>query len=103
MVLIFMSQFDSKKGATWHCIVGRNFGSFVTHGKDMVYRVAADTEPVLTVWRQKPSTSSISTLATLRFYCSRPNEWIIFSGMESRQELPLHQCSSEPGNAVAAW
>lgn len=27
------SQFDSRKGATWHCIVGRNFGSFVTHGK----------------------------------------------------------------------
>ncbi|KAL2007847.1 hypothetical protein VTN00DRAFT_7829 [Thermoascus crustaceus] len=23
--------FDSRKGATWHCIVGRNFGSFVTH------------------------------------------------------------------------
>lgn len=26
-------QFDSRAGATWHCIVGRNFGSFVTHGK----------------------------------------------------------------------
>jgi len=26
------TQFDSRKGATWHCIVGRNFGSFVTHG-----------------------------------------------------------------------
>lgn len=25
-------QFDERKGATWHCIVGRNFGSFVTHG-----------------------------------------------------------------------
>ncbi|KAF2170125.1 hypothetical protein M409DRAFT_64481 [Zasmidium cellare ATCC 36951] len=23
--------FDERKGATWHCIVGRNFGSFVTH------------------------------------------------------------------------
>lgn len=27
-----MYQFDSRAGATWHCIVGRNFGSFVTHG-----------------------------------------------------------------------
>jgi hypothetical protein len=27
------TKFDSRKGATWHCIVGRNFGSFVTHGK----------------------------------------------------------------------
>ncbi|KAJ9650023.1 Dynein light chain [Neophaeococcomyces mojaviensis] len=26
-------EFDAKKGATWHCIVGRNFGSFVTHGE----------------------------------------------------------------------
>ncbi|KAK3674196.1 Dynein light chain [Recurvomyces mirabilis] len=24
-------EFDVRKGATWHCIVGRNFGSFVTH------------------------------------------------------------------------
>ncbi|OMP82526.1 Dynein light chain, cytoplasmic [Diplodia seriata] len=24
-------EFDDKRGATWHCIVGRNFGSFVTH------------------------------------------------------------------------
>jgi dynein light chain LC8-type len=35
--------FDKKYGATWHCIVGRNFGSFVTHGKarDMVFRAHA--------------------------------------------------------------
>ncbi|TAQ86566.1 hypothetical protein B7494_g5121 [Chlorociboria aeruginascens] len=26
-----LKQFDDRKGATWHCIVGRNFGSFVTH------------------------------------------------------------------------
>jgi dynein light chain LC8-type len=24
-------EFDTKHGPTWHCIVGRNFGSFVTH------------------------------------------------------------------------
>ncbi|KAF9988460.1 Dynein light chain 1, cytoplasmic [Modicella reniformis] len=24
-------EFDKKYGSTWHCIVGRNFGSFVTH------------------------------------------------------------------------
>jgi len=24
-------EFDMRAGATWHCIVGRNFGSFVTH------------------------------------------------------------------------
>jgi hypothetical protein len=32
LLCIDMTQFDSRKGATWHCIVGRNFGSFVTHG-----------------------------------------------------------------------
>ncbi|CAI7650536.1 unnamed protein product [Penicillium bialowiezense] len=26
-----VEKFDSRKGATWHCVVGRNFGSFVTH------------------------------------------------------------------------
>ncbi|KAL9268598.1 Dynein light chain 2, cytoplasmic-like protein [Drosera capensis] len=24
-------EFDEKHGPTWHCIVGRNFGSYVTH------------------------------------------------------------------------
>jgi dynein light chain LC8-type len=24
-------EFDKKHGQYWHCIVGRNFGSFVTH------------------------------------------------------------------------
>jgi len=24
-------EFDGRYGNTWHCIVGRNFGSFVTH------------------------------------------------------------------------
>ena len=24
-------EFDKKYNATWHCIVGRNFGSYVTH------------------------------------------------------------------------
>ncbi|VUZ51877.1 unnamed protein product [Hymenolepis diminuta] len=24
-------EFDGRYGQTWHCIVGRNFGSYVTH------------------------------------------------------------------------
>ncbi|OMJ91165.1 hypothetical protein SteCoe_6333 [Stentor coeruleus] len=24
-------EFDKKYGPTWHCIVGKNYGSFVTH------------------------------------------------------------------------
>mmetsp|Transcript_5978 Transcript_5978/g.9730 ORF Transcript_5978/g.9730 Transcript_5978/m.9730 type:complete len:93 (-) Transcript_5978:160-438(-) len=24
-------EFDKKKGPFWHCIVGKNFGSYVTH------------------------------------------------------------------------
>eukprot|EP01003_Olkasia_polycarbonata_P002090 NODE_1442_length_540_cov_66.429735_g1365_i0.p1 GENE.NODE_1442_length_540_cov_66.429735_g1365_i0~~NODE_1442_length_540_cov_66.429735_g1365_i0.p1 ORF type:complete len:92 (+),score=15.14 NODE_1442_length_540_cov_66.429735_g1365_i0:71-346(+) len=31
-------EFDRKYGATWHCIVGRNFGSYVTHeSKNFIY------------------------------------------------------------------
>jgi len=25
-------EFDKRHGATWHVVVGRNFGSYVTHG-----------------------------------------------------------------------
>lgn len=39
-IYIYISLEDNtlkiaKKGPTWHCVVGRNFGSFVTHGKDI--------------------------------------------------------------------
>lgn len=45
----YQLQFDAKKGATWHCIVGRNFGSFVTHGELQLacpegYALVADAE-----------------------------------------------------------
>jgi len=30
-------EFDKRYGATWHCIVGRNFGSYVTHGKSLFF------------------------------------------------------------------
>ncbi|KAF9153086.1 Dynein light chain 1, cytoplasmic [Linnemannia schmuckeri] len=33
MAAYLKKEFDRKYGLTWHCIVGRNFGSFVTHGK----------------------------------------------------------------------
>ena len=26
-----LQEFDKKYNPTWHCIVGRNFGSYVTH------------------------------------------------------------------------
>jgi hypothetical protein len=29
--LILPKEFDKKYSPTWHCIVGRNFGSYVTH------------------------------------------------------------------------
>jgi dynein light chain LC8-type len=28
---LIKKEFDKKYNPTWHCIVGRNFGSFVTH------------------------------------------------------------------------
>jgi hypothetical protein len=31
-------EFDKKYGPTWHCVVGRNFGSYVTHEtKNFIY------------------------------------------------------------------
>ncbi|EGW10588.1 Dynein light chain 1, cytoplasmic [Cricetulus griseus] len=28
---VLSQEFDKKYNPTWHCIVGRNFGSYVTH------------------------------------------------------------------------
>lgn len=30
-VCLPLQEFDKKYNPTWHCIVGRNFGSYVTH------------------------------------------------------------------------
>ncbi|KAE8543556.1 hypothetical protein D1P53_000271 [Cryptococcus gattii VGV] len=30
-------QFDRLYGTTWHCVIGKNFGSFVTHGKHTTF------------------------------------------------------------------
>ncbi|KAA0195946.1 Dynein light chain DLC [Fasciolopsis buskii] len=31
-------EFDRKYGPTWHCVVGRNFGTYVTHEvKNFIY------------------------------------------------------------------
>jgi dynein light chain LC8-type len=31
-------EFDRKHGPTWHVVVGKNFGSYVTHGKSSFLR-----------------------------------------------------------------
>lgn len=66
-------QFDSRKGATWHCVVGRNFGSFVTHGNchranDAGHKAYADPFPF-----QKRSILSTSISVTAPSYSSRHN------------------------------
>jgi len=59
-------QFDKRKGATWHCIVGRNFGSFVTHG-ELPWLARAP----LTCAQQRLSILFISTSAIARSCSSR--------------------------------
>eukprot|EP01088_Endostelium_zonatum_P014297 TRINITY_DN3083_c0_g1_i2.p1 TRINITY_DN3083_c0_g1~~TRINITY_DN3083_c0_g1_i2.p1 ORF type:complete len:101 (+),score=24.72 TRINITY_DN3083_c0_g1_i2:26-328(+) len=35
---IIKTAFDKRYGGTWHCVVGRSFGSFVTHeSRSFVY------------------------------------------------------------------
>lgn len=66
-------QFDEKRGPTWHCIVGRNFGSFVTHGI-----LPLKTRPAYCLYLtlpQKQNTSFTSTSAIARFFSSRPNRY----------------------------
>lgn len=40
-------EFDKKYGPTWHCIVGKNFGSYVTHETNHFVYFYLDTKAVL--------------------------------------------------------
>lgn len=38
MAMHIKQEFDRLYGTTWHCVVGKNFGSFVTHEtKNFIY------------------------------------------------------------------
>eukprot|EP00271_Cylindrocystis_brebissonii_P009336 TRINITY_DN24095_c0_g1_i1.p2 TRINITY_DN24095_c0_g1~~TRINITY_DN24095_c0_g1_i1.p2 ORF type:complete len:104 (-),score=26.18 TRINITY_DN24095_c0_g1_i1:512-823(-) len=38
MAAYVKKEFDARHGTTWHCVVGRSFGSFVTHElKSLLY------------------------------------------------------------------
>ncbi|KAG6582205.1 hypothetical protein SDJN03_22207, partial [Cucurbita argyrosperma subsp. sororia] len=40
-------DFDQRHGPTWHCIVGRNFGSYVTHESNHFVYFYLDQKAVL--------------------------------------------------------
>ncbi|XVF28290.1 hypothetical protein REPUB_Repub15cG0017300 [Reevesia pubescens] len=40
-------EFDTRHGPTWHCIVGRNFGSYVTHETNHFVYFYLDQKAVL--------------------------------------------------------
>ncbi|KAF5465454.1 hypothetical protein F2P56_015463 [Juglans regia] len=40
-------EFDKRHGSTWHCIVGRNFGSYVTHETNHFVYFYLDQKAVL--------------------------------------------------------
>ena len=40
-------EFDKRHGPTWHCIVGRNFGSYVTHETNHFLYFYLDQKAVL--------------------------------------------------------
>ncbi|XWS53593.1 hypothetical protein CRYUN_Cryun10bG0014700 [Craigia yunnanensis] len=42
-----IKEFDKRHGPTWHCIVGRNFGSYVTHETNHFVYFYLDQKAVL--------------------------------------------------------
>jgi dynein light chain LC8-type len=37
-------EFDRRHGPTWHVVVGKNFGSYVTHGNGLIRAIVDFTE-----------------------------------------------------------
>jgi dynein light chain LC8-type len=67
-------EFDRCHGPTWHVVVGKNFGSYVTHGTRLfsprhnMLAIPCKPKSVLIFHSlQKPSTSYTFTLATWPF------------------------------------
>ncbi|KAL3508115.1 hypothetical protein ACH5RR_033497 [Cinchona calisaya] len=44
---LIKKEFDKRHGPTWHCIVGRNFGSYVTHETNHFVYFYLDSKAVL--------------------------------------------------------
>ena len=42
-------EFDKKYNPTWHCIVGRNFGSYVTHETRYIFKTKLNCSYILMV------------------------------------------------------
>jgi dynein light chain LC8-type len=66
-------EFDKRHGPTWHVVVGKNFGSYVTHGTCLVSSLCVmrfDTSnelPLTSFISQKPNTSSTSMSVPMPF------------------------------------
>lgn len=64
-------EFDKKYNPTWHCVVGRNFGSYVTHEtKHFIYFYMGQVAVLLfksgwKTWSQSPLTYPQSSLFKL--------------------------------------
>ena len=56
-------EFDRRRGNTWHVVVGKNFGSYITHGASLFMsecvRACADVR-----WLQRQNISSTFTSAS---------------------------------------
>ena len=93
-------EFDRRHGPTWHVVVGKNFGSYVTHGEcPRISSHASSTRRCLarlgnrahrSRFSQRQSTSSTSTSARLPSSSGSLNAPIDLAQTSSATRLPVH-------------
>ena len=85
-------EFDKRHGPTWHVVVGKNFGSYVTHGASSAFNLCRGPRPRPSVARHR-TWASLKSLVDAGAWWDRADECAI---RNQALHLLLHRLARDP-------